>query len=759
MRGYDELLRAGHWLAPGELPGYLLTALEAGRLRLPGAVCLAGLAAMAPAEEAWFAAAALKVPVRQVRLQGHPENVRAAVALPDPRQEVEWVAAQAVEAASREGLPLHRLAITSPTLDQEYAPALCRVLAELLGPPEQDGAVAYNFSRGPALAETPLFLASLLPLQFAVQGQRRLDLVSLLLSPFFGACENLPPALAQADRAWREGRRDVGWQALRAILKTALAPEPGGPALLAKLDEVLASFSPATAPAYRWLEKLEQAWRLLGFPAGLNAREERQFARIKSLMEDVGTALGDRFLSGSDLLAWLKLGARRALLPGPGAEEAGIQVLGLLEMRGLDFDRIFCLGLNAGAFPAPARGHPLLTSQENARVQGGSRESQHHFARELLENLLAAAPYLVFTRPQVSEEEKQVATPLWLGTWQEASCTPLSRPSPAWLLAAPVQAALVAPAAPSAAPAEPPVSCALPDALRITQVQTALSCPCRFLLEVLLGVRELPEIEAGLSPLERGDRLHRLLARFVEEFREILHQKGDWDPGLAREMLENAGRRLLGDLLHDPHWQAEWQRWFGDAADQPGLLLAWLAHEGERFAQGWRWDRVEAPFAGLEITDCPFTLKGRIDRIDRRPDGGLMIWDYKTGEVPKPGAIFDEERDCQLAGYLLALKQGCLDLDEPGEEAAAGYIGLKSPRDAHLKYEDFPKYAHRWEDLLASLTSRLADLGARLGQGDFRPAPSLDDPRKGPCLHCPYPLVCGRQSEEAGEGVNGETEA
>jgi RecB family exonuclease len=168
---------------------------------------------------------------------------------------------------------------------------------------------------------------------------------------------------------------------------------------------------------------------------------------------------------------------------------------------------------------------------------------------------------------------------------------------------------------------------------------------------------------------------------------------------------------------------------------------------------------VEAPFAGLTHPDWPFTLKGRIDRIDRRPDGGLMVWDYKTGEIPKAGAIFDEEQDCQLAGYLLALKQGCLDLDAREVEAAAGYIGLKSPRDAHLKYEDFPKYAHRWEELLASLTSRLGDLGRRLSQGDFRPAPSPDDPQKGPCLHCPYQLVCGRRFEGgAEEGANGESE-
>ena len=49
----------------------------------------------------------------------------------------------------------------------------------------------------------------------------------------------------------------------------------------------------------------------------------------------------------------------------------------------------------------------------------------------------------------------------------------------------------------------------------MSQVGTALSCPCRFLLENLLKIRELPEIEAGLDPRERGQLLHEVLARFT----------------------------------------------------------------------------------------------------------------------------------------------------------------------------------------------------------------------------------------------------
>ena len=49
-------------------------------------------------------------------------------------------------------------------------------------------------------------------------------------------------------------------------------------------------------------------------------------------------------LTAAEFLAWLQHGAAQVLLPGLGVQEAGIQVLGLLEMRGLDFSGSFAWG-------------------------------------------------------------------------------------------------------------------------------------------------------------------------------------------------------------------------------------------------------------------------------------------------------------------------------------------------------------------------------------------------------------------------------
>ena len=335
-------------------------------------------------------------------------------------------------------MPLHRLAVTAMDLEH-YAPQLPRALAELLGPAQSAAGWAYNFSQGPRLKETPLFLAATLPLRFVTNGERREDLVRLLLSPFYGGLSRHREQTAPWDRIWRERRLDQGWplfrQSLARYAGTAETRE-----ILARLDRLWAALqNPGTAP--EWRRRLERCWRELEFAPAAEA-EKGQWARLDSLLRELAAAVGPEKLTAAEFLAWLQHGADQVLLPGPGVQEAGIQVLGLLEMRGLDFSRVFCLGMNSGAFPPPPRSLPLLTAGERRAVLGGTYRSQHEFSRELYDTLLGAAPELVLTRPQVADDEARVGSPLYPGPWEPREMAVLSQPDPAWLRSPAVRAAL-----------------------------------------------------------------------------------------------------------------------------------------------------------------------------------------------------------------------------------------------------------------------------------------------------------------------------
>jgi RecB family exonuclease len=753
-RKFVDLLHREEMITPGELAAFLLKALDAGRLTLPAKVFLAGFQTPAPAEEAWLQAVARRTRVVRLQVKGDFKAVHEAVVLPERGQELEWVAAEAVEAACREGLPGHRLAITSMALDS-YAPHLIRLLSELVGPPQGAGGWAYNFSKGPSLADTPLFQAALLPLKFLAQGERRQDLISLLLSPYYGGLTPLTSQGAALDCFLRDRRLDRGWTDFRQAVAQDQDLAPAAVGLLDRLDRAWGSLRVARATGLAWVGGLQAFLLGLGFPGDLNEAEMQVFGHLTTLMRELEGALAQEVLSPSAFLEWLAHGAAQELLPGPGVQEAGLQVLGLLEMRGLDFDRVWCLGMNSGTLPAPPRPLPLLNAREKAVVLGGTYRSQHHFAQELYETFLGTAPRIVLTRPRVEDQEERVATSLYKGEWRPAEMAPLSRPHRAWLRVPAVQAAFapLSGGSPVAA-AAPAIPLTLPTELAITEVQAALTCPCRFLLENLLNIKELAEIEAGLDPRERGARLHQVLARFTREYLKVLDQEPAWNQARALKLLKAAARQVLAPVLKDLHWQAERQRWLGEADAAPGLLQEWLHQEKELYDAGWRWLGVEARFEGLTSQDWPFTLKGRIDRLDGHVDTReVVVWDYKSGEVPGPKKVFTDLEEHQLPGYLLAVKQGRVAAAGQPKALKAGFIGLKSARQKHLKYQDFKASWDQWQPVVAAWEERLTALGQRLKAGDFapRPAPAPQGSKPGACRYCPYPLICGFSPPPAAE--------
>jgi RecB family exonuclease len=752
-RTFRRLLAAGGWLAPGELPTYLSSRVAEGRLPLPGRIMVVGLESAAPAENAFLAAVARRTRVVHLQVRGDPEAVQAAMVLPDQGQELAWVAARLLESAAA-GIPLHRLAVTAMDLEQ-YGPRLQVVLAELLGPPQAAGGWAYNFSQGPRLAETPLFLAAILPLKFVAAGELRCDLMSLLLSPFYRGLSRDRDQTALWDRLFRERRINQGWHFFqKAVARVSRGDR--GLQLLPRLERLWASLQ-TSGTGEQWRQRLARAWHELELAPASEA-ETTQWGRLKALLQDLGASLSSEPLESGEFLAWLEHGAGKVRLPGPGVQEAGIQVLGLLEMRGLEFDRVFCLGMNSGSLPPPPRSLPLLTAAERRAVLGGTYQSQHQFSRELYDTLLGAAPDLVLTRPKVTEDEERVGSPMYLGIWEPQELAVLSRPHRAWLRSPAVRAAFAGGGTTFPGYPDSPLPLNFDPQLSLSKAATALGCPCRFLLDIILKLKELPEIEAGLDPRERGDRLHKVLARFTSDFKGFLEEHG-WDHEQAQARLAAAARQVLGDLLEDLHWQAELARWLGETAAGRSLLLDWLRLERERYGQGWRWQLMEAEFAGLKEAGWPFALKGRLDRLDYHPeDRQAMVWDYKSGEVPGAKQVFDELQEFQLPCYLLAVERGLTDAPLERQGLRAGFIGLKSIREKHLKHEDFAARAGEWPQVAAALVERLKDLGRRLAAGDFRPNPTPAPAGKnlGACRYCPYNLLCGFTTPMVPENEEGE---
>jgi RecB family exonuclease len=117
-------------------------------------------------------------------------------------------------------------------------------------------------------------------------------------------------------------------------------------------------------------------------------------------------------------------------------------------------------------------------------------------------------------------------------------------------------------------------------------------------------------------------------------------------------------------------------------------------------------------------------VSGRIDRIDRRLEGGLVLRDYKTGRAPKDdGGLFRGGRQLQIPFYVLAAEKLF-----PGEVVV----------DAFLDYVDGGRQvAFRPEHVTGpAFRGLLRDLVDLVARGVFVQEPSA-------CDFCDFTMVCG----------------
>ncbi len=113
-------------------------------------------------------------------------------------------------------------------------------------------------------------------------------------------------------------------------------------------------------------------------------------------------------------------------------------------------------------------------------------------------------------------------------------------------------------------------------------------------------------------------------------------------------------------------------------------------------------------------------LRGRIDRVDKRPDGAYELIDYKTGESSAASKLSE---DLQLALYRVAAREAW-----QLEATQGAYWYVLS--DQRVEVEPAPDDAERVE-------RTVLDVAGGIEAQDFEPRPSFEI-----CSWCDYRLIC-----------------
>jgi ATP-dependent helicase/DNAse subunit B len=248
-----------------------------------------------------------------------------------------------------------------------------------------------------------------------------------------------------------------------------------------------------------------------------------------------------------------------------------------------------------------------------------------------------------------------------------------------------------------------------------------------------------PEERLGLNALEKGSLFHEVAEDFLRAERDAgrLPVKDDDETrtrllDLAREYVDRlvAGTPPRHRMVWDMHWRA-----FCD------LLLRFLAREAANASLG-RPAHFEVAFGMgpqrtserhdprplvVELGDGRvLRVQGKIDRIDEREDGSLVLRDYKTGRAPRDdNQVFKGGRQLQIPFYVLAARQ--IFPDRRVEHAFLDFVDGGRP----VAFDPVESTGESFLSLLRTLTSAIAS-------GRFVQEHTA-------CRFCDFQAACGPQ--------------
>ncbi|MEA2391067.1 MAG: ATP-dependent helicase UvrD/PcrA [Solirubrobacteraceae bacterium] len=231
--------------------------------------------------------------------------------------------------------------------------------------------------------------------------------------------------------------------------------------------------------------------------------------------------------------------------------------------------------------------------------------------------------------------------------------------------------------------------------LSASDIETYRTCPLKYKFARVFRIPQEPTLNQRFGIL-----VHQVLERF--------HAAGERGGGSLPE---------LHGLL-----DAAWRRGgFSDSEQERQLrqkAVAALNRYFERFQ-----DEESEPVwfeRSFSFRMGPHLLRGRVDRVDRLPDGGYELIDYKTGVPKSPGELKD---DVQLSLYAVGAREAW---------------ELEAPRQSYYYVLDDAKVpVDRDEADREWITGTVHDVADGILAQGFEPTPSYSA-----CSRCDYRIVC-----------------
>jgi hypothetical protein len=477
--------------------------------------------------------------------------------------------------------------------------------------------------------------------------------------------------------------------------------------------------------------------------------------RLNKLSEHMGRGAPIEIQTFVRLLRKLTSGLR---VPFIGEPLAGLQVMGILESRLLDFDHVIMLSMNEDTMPGASDTSSFIPYSLRFAYGLPVREDMDAIYAYYFYRLIQRADKVDLLFNSASEGVKSGEMSRYLYQMNYEYNAQLIRP----LL--PVHATEINPIVIEKTVhvqellAQYLVGSEETRYLSPSALNAYIECPFKFYLKFLCGVDRADEVLEELDAIGLGNILHESIYRIYEPFRKK-------KTPVRREDIEA--------LLNDPGLdvilrEAFNEEYFHSRKMRPleGRNLVFFDIIRSYLRQILRIDAGIAPFDILELEQkhrvelqldtgkegLLVQLGGTIDRVDRPPGAAQRIIDYKTGKADRSftgiEALFDPERKnrnkeaFQALMYAWIYAQGIPDVPvRPGLYIARNLFAENYSPEFRMgegrkkeALEDFTPLTRVFEEKLRDLLREIFDREIPFTQTDIEER----------CRGCDFKNICQR---------------
>lgn len=654
-----------------------------------------------------------------VKAAGYPGRVEIRV-FDQASEESEWIAAEAARLNLEQEIPYREMAVLVRT-KRRLSAEISRALERRSIPHDRPDARLADHPANRIIFDTARAAAAPDRLSAAPYVRR------LLLGPLFDLGVT---GLRQMEREMWSG--EIGWpEAIRRRL-------PEGVALADLLDDPSWTGLPTIDGFWRVWTELPQLRRMVTDPgrAGFRAAwTSLSQALVRAAERNPATSLLDymRLVESDDFEA-------SPLLSYKDPSEDRMVLTTLHQVKGLEFQVVFIADAVEGVLPDLRQTESLLRTERLDPSRSGSAHTFQHRIREetrlLYTAMTRARSRVVITATSAGPDEEHRRPSRFLDVVAGddpvmASSDPRERPpitareAESWL-----RAILVDPAQPNyrRLGAARVLASGAGTGLRSPWVYAAVPKPDRGGENLAAGRRMSPSDAAGYHACPRKFALERVLRVTVPDnpyitFGILIHRVLESVESRAASEAGRPGLERALACLEDlaPEYDLG-PGSIGKAWHRRAVLLLTRLYTG----------RPEPP-TEVVLLEQPVEMelggvrwRGRIDRVERSPEGALRIVDYKTTKNPPP--IAEVSRSLQLGFYILA-SVADRDVSRHGPVRSAEFRHPLAPSPRRRVTAFDPSRLEETRD-------RLIEIAGLITGGDWTPTPGAA------CRRCEVKSAC-----------------